>query len=101
MYGFWASVRDENCGRFSVASAVISSSARRPMPSAVAATPAASSVKFGKCPSGASIVGPPPNGRNVRSSGTTAPSTEKSSEPDPRRPDVCHVSWNVTSAASR
>ena len=36
----------------------------------------------------------------MRSSGTVTASTEKSSDPVPRRPDVYHVSWNVTSAAS-
>ena len=70
------------------------------MPRLVAATPDASSVKLGNRPIGASIVGRAANGWNERRSGTTAPSTEKSSDPVPRRPDEYHVSWNVTSAGA-
>jgi hypothetical protein len=71
------------------------------MPRLTAATPAASRAKFGNAPSGASIDGGVIPGWIVRSAGTSAPSTEKSSEPVPRRPAAYHVSWNVTSSASK
>ena len=70
------------------------------MPRLTAATPAARSEKFGNRANGTSSVGAETNGWIVRSSGTATPSTEKSSDPVPRRPDVYQVSWNVTSAAS-
>ena len=63
--------------------------------------PIASSVKLGNRAIGASTVGRVPNAANDRPAGTNAPSTAKSPEPVPRSPAVCHVSWNVTSAASK
>ncbi len=71
------------------------------MPRLTAATPAARRAKFGKAPSGPSIDGRVIPGWIVRSTGTSAPSTEKSSEPLPRRPAAYHVSWNVTSPQSK
>ena len=81
------------------ARATISSTARRAMPRAAAATPAASRLKFGNRPIGASTSSRPANGCTERPSGTNTSVIRKSVEPVPLRPDEYQVSSNSTSAA--
>ena len=66
--GLWANDRLENWGRLPAAMATSSSRARRPMPSATAAMPDASSAKLGNAASGESIVGRVTPGCSVRAS---------------------------------